>query len=258
MDLRSQRLEAARLRPTVRRYVQEALDSSPALGERPGESAALVLRKLRRLRVTHRVPAFGVALWELAGVELDEEDAEACWVGLARHREAMARDLGRDPGWVVVTADFLSTEQPLLTSPAVGTRCTEPSQGDALEACLNDELRRSARSGHPFTVIRIPDFERRARQLERRLRETDRLVTHGDGEVVLILPGSDAVEARRCLERLGRELGPMRAGIATCEGQGMAEELLARAAEAIADVGVGQVPWSAPRELAPRRGADEA
>ena len=152
MDPRCYRLEAARARPTVRRYVSDVLAGPlPVEKARPGEAAALVLRGLRRLRAEHAIPAFGVALWQVAGVELDEEDAEACLAGLAIHREQMARSLGRDPGWSVVAADFLSREHPLLRSPAVreGERPDERAEAGALVDEVAGELRRSARSGRP-------------------------------------------------------------------------------------------------------------
>lgn len=243
MDPRCHRLEAARSRPTVRRYVAETL-------EQPLER---VLPALGRLRSRHLIPACGVALYQLAGLELAEPDAEACLAGLAAHRGRMAEALGRDPGWVVAAADFFSTEHPMLNSPAVGRPAPAAVDRAALIEAIGAEMRRAARSGRAFSLLWIAQGSIG----DASLRETDRLWSLPEG-VAMLLPGTDVGGARLAIERLvAVATGRVRVGAITNAGEGLAERLLERAIDAAIEMRPPCAELRSHPRLEPRRGADE-
>ena len=190
--------------------------------------------ELRGLRERERSPTFSIVLHLLAHLDLPDGQAEQVVVDLLRHRDAVRRALGRDPGVRVATIDYLSNVKRLLTNPTIVEsahleRTERSAVTDALTGlsnrrhfsrCLGLEVRRSRRYGLRFSLLmldldefkRLNDrdghlfgdlvLQRVGRVLRRAVREADLACRYGGEEFAVILPETDRLGGYAVAERI--------------------------------------------------------
>lgn len=200
--------------------------------------APRLLEALERLAGLDAVPAFALALSELARLEVPEKLARRLWVGLLEHREALTRELGRDPGLRVAVLDYLINREARLRAPVVVEQETlelversatrDPLTGlfnrGFMEAVLDREMRRCRRYGLELSVVMLDldDFKgvndawghgfgdrvlRRVGRLVRgAVRDSDSPCRYGGEEFLLILPETDRLGAYAVAERVRRRV----------------------------------------------------
>ncbi len=210
--------------------------------------AERVTEALGDLRQREGAPTFSVVLQLLAHLELPEARAERVFRALLRHRESLARSLGRDPGLRVAAVDFLSNVEPLLTNPTIVEaarleRTERSAVSDPLTGlgnrrrfsdCLALEVRRSSRYRLRLSLLlldldefkQINDrhghlvgdlvLERVGRVLRRAVREADIACRFGGEEFAVVLPETDRLGAlavgERIRTRIEREFADEEAG----------------------------------------------
>jgi diguanylate cyclase (GGDEF)-like protein len=193
---------------------------------------------LRGLRESEDIEGFSAAWNLLARLEIPEVQAERLLAELLRHRAAVTRALGRDPGLRVAAIDFLSNVKKLLANPAIvesshleETRlsaATDPLthlyNRRHFERALALEVRRSHRYTLQLSLLmldldgfkRVNDLhghlfgdlvlKRVGRVLRRAVRDADTPCRYGGEEFVVILPETDRLGAHAVAERIRRQV----------------------------------------------------
>jgi diguanylate cyclase (GGDEF)-like protein len=194
--------------------------------------------ELRVLRERDGSPTFSIVLHLLTHLDLPDGQAEQVFVDLLRHREAVRRALGRDPGVRVATIDYLSNVKRLLTNPTIVEsahleRTERSAVTDALTGlsnrrhfsnCLGLEVRRSRRYGLRLSLLmldldefkRLNDrdghlfgdlvLQRVGRVLRRAVREADVACRYGGEEFAVILPETDRLGGYAVAERIRKRI----------------------------------------------------
>ncbi|ANM31952.1 hypothetical protein ABI59_23895 [Acidobacteria bacterium Mor1] len=180
-----------------------------------------LLDRLDHLARLDGQPVFAAALEAVGAASTDEaDDPRYCFAELLRHRGALHRKLGRDPGLRVAALDLrLRPEE--QDRPELDDGGLPLGEGaGTLESTLGREVRRVSRFGDAFSllVFEIDRFEESClrygdlfgelllRKLDgwarRGTRETDRVFALGGSRTVQVLPHTDRAGAYARAERL--------------------------------------------------------
>jgi diguanylate cyclase (GGDEF)-like protein len=216
--------------PARRRLELLAADDRPSAGRLVDE-----LREVRRL---DEIPAFSIVLAELVHLEREEEEAEQLVLELLRHRDELARRLGRDPGLRVAALDLLGNVKGLLASPAILEtaelrRIERSATTDSLTGLYNRrhfhntlrfEISRCRRYGLALSLLlldldgfkQVNDehghplgdvvLQRVGRTLRRALRDSDVACRFGGEEFAVVLPETSREGALALGERIRRRI----------------------------------------------------
>jgi diguanylate cyclase (GGDEF)-like protein len=212
---------------------------------------------------------FAEALYQLARVEMEPEQARRHLLDIVRHQATLCAALGREVSLVTAASDYCSQVAPLVAEPVLldqhQLRQKEDfAEHDELTGLLNRrafnqelprEIERFRRFGQGFALLMV-DLDRfkefndahghlagdmalreAGRVLNESARLYDRLTRYGGEEFAIILPQTNAQEAEAVAERIrlamANNLGPVTVsvGVASYPQDGLDMDGLVQSAD---------------------------